>query len=146
MPDTTKIYAVIDTNVVVSSLFSKDGTSSPALVIRAIFNGAITPLYNDEIIKEYRDVLSRPKFPFNEVLVEEAISAIRYFGLHTERTTLSGFTLPDSDDTVFYEVKMSVNDAYMVTGNTKHFPKEPFVVTPAEMVEILRKKGLIWEK
>ena len=28
-------------------------------------------------------------------------------------------------------------DAYLVTGNTKHFPKSPIVVTPAEMVQII---------
>ncbi len=30
------------------------------------------------------------------------------------------------------------DDAYLVTGNTKHFPKKPIVVTPAEMLEILK--------
>jgi hypothetical protein len=39
---------------------------------------------------------------------------------------------------VFYEVALSKDDAYLVTGNTKHFPKKPIVVTPAQMLEILR--------
>lgn len=51
--------------------------------------------------------------------------------------------IQDADDIVFYEVKMSLDDAYLVTGNTRHFPKEPFVVTPAEMIEVLKKKGLV---
>lgn len=38
------------------------------------------------------------------------------------------------DTNVFYEVALSVDDSYLVTGNTKHFPKKPFVVTPAEML------------
>lgn len=54
-----KIYAAIDTNVLVSSLFSSDGTSNPSKVINAVLKGIITPLYNSEIIEEYRDVLSR---------------------------------------------------------------------------------------
>ena len=45
---------------------------------------------------------------------------------------------PDPKDVVFYEVALSKDDAYLVTGNTKHFPKKPIVVTPAEMLEILR--------
>ena len=57
-----KIYAAIDTNVLVSSLFSSDGTSNPSKVINAVLKGIITPLYNSEIIEEYRDVLSRAKF------------------------------------------------------------------------------------
>ena len=32
----------------------------------------------------------------------------------------------------------AVIDTNLVTGNTKHFPKKPIVVTPAEMLEILR--------
>ena len=36
MQNAANIYAVIDTNVVVSSFFSLDGTSSPAVVINAI--------------------------------------------------------------------------------------------------------------
>lgn len=30
---------------------------------------------------------------------------------------------PDPKDVVFYEIAMSKEDAYLVTGNTKHFPK-----------------------
>ena len=46
----------------------------------------------------------------------------------------------DPDDAVFYEVALTarrLTDAYLVTGNTKHFPIKFFVVTPREMVEII---------
>ena len=39
-----------------------------------------------------------------------------------------------------YEVVMEARettDAYLVTGNIKHFPVKPYVVTPKEMLEIL---------
>lgn len=138
-----KIYAVIDTNVVVSSLFSADGTSHPAIVIQAILDGAITPLYNEDILMEYQEVLSRPKFPFSAARVDSIIGAFRDFGLDTQRTEVTDVHFPDPDDIVFYEVKMSVDDAFLVTGNIRHFPRTPFVVTPAEMVEILKERGLI---
>jgi predicted nucleic acid-binding protein len=143
MKDITKIFAVIDTNVIVSALFSRDGTSNPARVIGAMLSGTITPLYNDGILAEYRSVLCRPKFPFDEILIDTVVSSVQDFGLNTTRTTTIDEVFPDPDDIVFYEVKMSVDDAFLVTGNIKHFPKKPFVVTPAEMVEILKKKGLI---
>lgn len=38
---------------------------------------------------------------------------------------------------MFYEVALSSEDSYLVTGNIKHFPKEPFIVTPAEMLHII---------
>lgn len=100
-------------------------------------------MYNSEILDEYKEVLSRPRFPFNSLQIDTVIGAFKDFGLDTDRTQVNAKDFPDSDDIVFYEVKMSVDDAFLVTGNVKHFPKEPFVVTPAEMVEILRDRGLI---
>ena len=143
MEDGSKLFVVIDTNVVVSSLFSKDSTSSPVIVLNAVLAGFITPLYNSEILDKYKEVLSRPRFPFNSLQIDTVIGAFKDFGLDTDRTQVNAKDFPDSDDIVFYEVKMSVDDAFLVTGNVKHFPKEPFVVTPAEMVEILRDRGLI---
>ena len=51
-------------------------------------------------------------------------------------------------DVVFYEVTLSKEDAYLVTGNIKHFPQKPFVVTPAEMIAIIEgaDKDLILSK
>jgi hypothetical protein len=43
--------------------------------------------------------------------------------------------MPDEDDRVFYEVCLSKEDSFLVTGNLKHFPKEPQVITAAEMME-----------
>ena len=51
--------------------------------------------------------------------------------------TESDETFPDSDDRVFYEVALSKDGTYMVTGNLRHFPKTPIVVTPAEMMKIV---------
>ena len=39
---------------------------------------------------------------------------------------------------MFYEVALSKEEGYVVTGNTKHFPKSPIVVTPAEMMQIIQ--------
>ena len=57
-----KIFAVIDTNVIVSALLSSNLESNPVKVFRAIVQERIVPLYNDEILEEYKSVLSRPKF------------------------------------------------------------------------------------
>ena len=63
-------------------------------------------------------------------------------GIHGERVPVKEH-FPDPKDVVFYEVAMSKEDAYLVTGNKKHFPNKPIVVTPAEMVEILKEQGLL---
>ena len=134
-----KLYAVIDTNVVVSALISKNPSSSPLAVLAHVFSGAITPVFNEEIISEYRDVLSRDKFNLNPLDVEEALRIIIDYGLALNRTK-SDEEFPDPKDIVFYEVALSKEGSYLVTGNSKHFPKTPIVVTPTEMLEILKKK------
>jgi len=48
---------------------------------------------------------------------------------------LSTIDLPDESDRKFYDVAKTAN-AYLVTGNIKHFPKEEWVLTPAELVKI----------
>ena len=58
------LYAVIDTNVLVSALIATKNESHPLTVRANVFAGTITPLFNDEIISEYRDVLSREDCPF----------------------------------------------------------------------------------
>ena len=136
----TKIYAVIDTNVIVSALISKHPGTAPLTVLANVFSGDITPVFNDEIIEEYQVVLSREKFHLNPQDIDTALSAITDYGLNLERTPDVDESFPDPKDLVFYEVKMSKDDAYLVTGNTKHFPKKPFVVTPREMVHIFAKQ------
>ena len=132
-----KIYAVIDTNVIVSALISRSLESNPARIFRAIVQEQIIPLYNDEILDEYRDVLSRPKFHLTTLQIETVLKAIITDGLSLDRTPVEGADFPDPKDIVFYEVALSKDDSYLVTGNAKHFPIKPFIVTPAEMVKLL---------
>lgn len=131
------IFAVIDTNVIVSALLSSEGNSNPIVVLRETLRGRITPLYNEEILDEYREVLSRDKFNLQKQNVDTVINHIKRSGLKFERTKALNEVFPDPKDVVFYEVTLSKDDAYLVTGNIKHFPKKPFVVTPAEMVAVL---------
>ena len=132
------IHAVIDTNVLVSALLTSKSDTATVQILEAIMNGQIIPLYNEDIISEYEIVLNRPTFRFSEETVYYYINAIKEKGVLATRIE-SGEAFPDSDDAVFYEIALSVEDAYVVTGNLKHFPKTPIVVTPAQMLEIIKK-------
>ncbi len=132
-----KIYAVIDTNVLVSALFSISGNSNPSIIIRKIIDGVITPLYNEDILTEYEEVLNRDKFPFRKADIDWLISAFLDYGISLGRTAISDEIFIDKDDIVFYEVALSKEDSFLVTGNIRHFPKKPFIVTPAEMLTII---------
>ena len=130
------IYAVIDTNVLVSALLTHNKQSATFQVMEAMFANKIIPLYNEEIIDEYEDVLHRAKFGFSEDDVRHFLETMKQVGIHSQRIA-SSERFPDPKDVVFYEVTLSKDDAYLVTGNKKHFPQTPIVVTPAEMLEIL---------
>lgn len=131
------IYAVIDTNVLVSALLTHNNRSATIQVMDAMFANKIVPLYNEEIINEYEDVLHRAKFSFSESDINHYLETMKQAGIHSQRIASSEY-FPDPKDVVFYEVALSKDDAYLVTGNKKHFPQTPIVVTPAEMIEILK--------
>lgn len=107
--------------------------------------GALIPLLSDEIVAEYREVLARPKFKFNQRTVDSFIDGIIDRGIFVDTVPVEEI-IPDPKDVVFYEVVMEgrkeYEDAYLVTGNIKHFPARSFVVTPKEMLDIIHGK---WE-
>jgi len=133
-----KYYAVIDTNVIISALFKEN--SAPAEILREALSGCIIPLLNEEIFKEYSEVVQRPKFSFSENAVNRIMSELPLRAMYVSAKTVTEY-FPDPDDAVFYQVVMSAKDsdnAYLITGNTKHFPVKPFVVTPREMLDIIQ--------
>ena len=93
-----RYFAVLDTNVLVSALLSK--SSVPAEILDEAANGSIVPLFNDEILAEYEDVLHRRKFPFTAREVRVLIEAIKSRGVHVEAGPVDA-VLPDLDDVVF---------------------------------------------
>lgn len=131
-------YAVVDTNVLVSALL-KEG-SIPYQIIEYIRSKKIIPLFNEDIITEYIEVLVRNKFGLTEEQVKNTIALFLDHGLEIEPVEIDEF-FSDNDDKIFYQIVMSYRqsgeDSKLVTGNIKHFPRKEFIVTPAEMIEII---------
>lgn len=137
-----QIYAIIDTNVIVSALISKNPQSPPVQVLRETLCGNIIPLYHSDIINEYFEVLSRPKFHLNADTIKTVINSIISNGMEVTPSP-TGEIFIDPDDLIFYEVAMEKRDdgSYLVTGNLKHYPERDFIVTPAEMIRILEEQN-----
>ncbi len=132
-----RYYAVIDTNVLVSALLNE--RSAPGEILRKVAEEIVVPLYCADIIEEYEDVLHRAKFSFSAERSEALIDNLLRRGVNLE-TNRTDFDVSDPDDVVFYAVVMEKRqdaDAYLITGNKKHFPAEPFVVTPREMLDMI---------
>ena len=133
-------FVVIDTNVLVSGLLGRNPSSPTVGILNHLLTSreVITPLYCEEIFQEYDNVLHREKFGFDQDEVEEVLNRIKDIGISSQRI-LSKTYFPDPNDVVFYEVALSKEDSFLVTGNIKHFPEVDFVVTPAEMMTIIEK-------
>ncbi len=130
---------VIDTNVLISALLSKHSDAATVQVLNAVFDGTIIPVFNDEILAEYDNVLHRPKFKFSDTNIQLLLDTIKSYGVFVKQL-ITNEILPDPKDLVFYEVVMAKQDenAYLVTGNSKHFPKKPCIVTPNELLDIMK--------
>ena len=130
---------VIDTNVLISALLSKHSDAATVQVLNAVFDGTIIPVFNDEILAEYDNVLHRPKFKFSDTNIQLLLDTIKTYGVFAKQL-ITNEILPDPKDLVFYEVVMAKQDenAYLVTGNSKHFPKKTFIVTPNELLDIMK--------
>ena len=130
------VYAVIDTNIFVSALITHNSNASTVKILESMFKNRFTPLYNEEIIEEYEDVLHRRKFKLTEDQIRTVIDYVIQNGIDSNRFPYDG-DMPDEDDRVFYEVALSEEDSFLVTGNLKHFPHTPKIVTAAQMMEII---------
>jgi len=134
-----RCYAVLDTNVLVSALLKT--ASVPGQVLAEALLGDIIPVLNEGIIEEYEDVLNRPKFRFDKRLVQVFMDELKRRAVYADVGIIDG-EVSDPKDVVFYAVLMEKRreeDAYLVTGNLKHFPMRTYIVTPREMLDILGK-------
>ena len=126
---------VLDTNILVSSLL---GSGPPAIIVDMVAEGKLIPFYNDLIICEYWNVLYRPRFGFTSFQISHLIDSIVRIGIAVEATyqhldESDDIFMPDEDDRKFYDVaKASL--AFLITGNIKHFPSEPSIISPANFI------------
>ena len=131
-------YIIIGTNVIISAMLKKN--TPPSEILKEVFSGNVIPVVNDEILKEYREVLSRKKFGFDPETIQIILNELEKRRI-IQSVIHKGSEMPDKDDIVFYEVTLYMRqseETFLVSGNLKHFPQKPFIVSPREFLEILR--------
>lgn len=133
-----QIYAILDTNVLVSALLSSKPDTATVQVLETLLDKKFIPLLSEKILDEYFTVLQRPKFSFPKDMIQKLLNYIKGTGKIITPVP-SHKTLPDPTDLPFYEVYISKNKSFLITGNLKHFPQEPFIVTPKDFLRILSK-------
>lgn len=139
-----KCYVVADTNIIVSAFISvmrksKVEDSVPLKVLSLLLDrkNKIIPVFNDDILNEYKEVMSRLEFRISKPIIGKFLNDIRSIGVSLDAAEIDE-ELPDSDDVVFYQVVMEgrkTENSFLVTGNKRHFPAKDFIVSPAEFLE-----------
>ena len=131
-------YAVIDTNVLVSSLLS-DKDSPPMRVMKGIRDGEICPVFSTYLLREYRRVLSRKELGID---VRKSYALLKLFDNDASigvELVDSGSTLRDTKDSPIFDIVEATREyhSFLVTGNTKHFPSKSYIITPRQMADLL---------
>ncbi len=130
------MLVVVDTNILVSALWSRDG--APAKVISLILNDALVPCYDYRIMSEYREVLERSKFGFSKSEINSLLDWFESIGrsIVAEPCDISFI---DEEDKKFYEVAKFCH-AKLITGNLKHFPDDPDILSVVGFLDQYEKK------
>jgi putative PIN family toxin of toxin-antitoxin system len=115
------IRVVVDTNVLVSAMISSSGMQ--ALLVQAIQLGLVQPCLSTEILKEYSEVLARPKFGFPEDEITALMELLRRRGVLVAVDPVERIS-PDPDDDKFIACAFAAKAAFIVTGNNRDFPEE----------------------
>ena len=124
---------VLDTNVVISALIDPKG--NPSIIIKMVLSRMVELCHNSTILSEYESVALRPKFSskINPAKVRRFINLLKSIGISFDPAP-SIIKLPDESDRIFYDTARG-SKSILISGNSKHFPKEPFIMLPADFIK-----------
>ena len=125
------MLVVVDTNILVSALWSRNG--APARAVGLVLSGQLTPCYDHRIMLEYRQVLQRPKFRFQPSEINALLAWIKQSGRSVVPAPVD-IPFVDEADRKFYEVAKYCG-AVLITGNLKHFPNDDAVMSVSDFLE-----------
>ena len=136
------IRVVLDTNVVISALI-KPGSIPESVFEITLSHPRVQLCLSKDIVGEYKTVLSYGKFKkyLHKDNIAQALRAIRQSALLIESRKADIPKLADPDDEKFLACAVTARAAYLITGNTKHFPQLSFertrIITPREFYDTM---------
>ena len=122
---------VVDTNVIISAVLSPAG--NPAAVV-SLISGTETlqVFYSSAMLDEYQRVLAYERLNISKEKQNTVISTLQRFGILIE-PPVSVAPMLDETDRTFYDTAVA-SGAALITGNTRHYPTMPFIMTPADFL------------
>jgi putative PIN family toxin of toxin-antitoxin system len=131
------IRVVIDTNVVVSAALIDRGL--PAAVLSLALGKRIQMVVSAAVLAEYETVLNRPRLKFPPERVKALLADIRN-AAKMAKPTRTIAEINDDPDNRFLECAAAGRADYLITGNTRHFPKAfetTAIVTPKQFIDLI---------
>ena len=86
------------------------------------------------MMKEYIEVLFRPKFKFSSEQVNSLLDDFINNGEYVIPSKLPEIEMIDEDDRAFYEAAKFCN-VPLITGNIRHFPEDSIVMSLSDFLE-----------
>ena len=136
---------IIDTNVLVAGLITARGSSPTARVLDAMLNGSLFYLLSPELLREYRDVLLRPRLSrqhgLNELEIEQLLTEITANAIWREPEPDRNYNSPDPQDAHLWSLLASEPTAILVTGDRlliENPRPQSSIISPATWAENLQ--------
>ena len=128
---------VIDTNILVSAAIKPEGLQRTVLLLAT--TRPATLYVSEAILSEYREVLARPELKIRKGLRQQLLKLIRSRS-RLVKPSRALLVTKDPDDNKFVECADAARADYLVTGNSRHFPKfwkKTKVITSREFIDIV---------
>ncbi|WP_159444247.1 putative toxin-antitoxin system toxin component, PIN family [Eubacterium uniforme] len=132
-----KVFAVVDTNVLISSVLSN---GAPHDILELIQNQNVIPVFDKRMLNEYYKVFHYDSFKgLDEDIIVNVLYDVISNGIMVNDIEHTKMVLKDKDDIPFFEVKENSKEfsTYLVTGNLKHYPKDAFIIDSRMFLSII---------
>ncbi len=114
-------FFIIDTNVVAAGLITAAPKSPTARILDAMLAGRLFFILSAKLLKEYREVLLRPKLTRHHGLdqshIDQLLTEITANAIWREPPPETDPAAPDPKDSHLWELLLSEADTVLVTGD-----------------------------
>lgn len=136
------IRAVLDTNILLSALRSRNGASHE--ILSRLVKREFELIIGNTVLAEYDEVLKRecPGFGVPVATVNRFLDALCAGATCFSTSSFWKPALPDPDDEAFAQLALEAKVGYLVTCNLRHFPSGRLpalrVVSPKDFLQVLK--------
>ena len=138
---------IVDTNVVVAGLITKDPKATVCQILDAMLSGRLPYLLSAELLDEYAEILSRPKISrFHGLIAMEIDCLLEELTVNAIwREPSTSEDAPDPGDNHLWSLLKTQHGSILVTGDkllVKNPPADASVLIPRHFIELfLRLEG-----